>query len=268
MPKAFRHTGVLMMLAVVALGLVGAAYTLWSENLKIDATVTTGTVDVNWSLEPVHADHPGAVPQNATSDEVIGTGTNGALSGLWYHFNIPTQSGRPDDSKFVQNCSIGLGGTGDTTEPMNPSQHTLNISATGLYPLTGCEFGFNIHNWGTVPVHLTQNVETMVTGTGVHLVNSGEGGINWITGTSPTLDPDEALALCTDVVNTMLDPSSTPLGGPLTWAPTGGTPKPIQLDQGDEVDCRFWFYLAQDSSENASVHITSALIAHQWNENP
>lgn len=267
MRKTFRHTGVLMMVAVVALGLVGAAYTMWYETLNLNATVSTGSVDVNWSTEPVHADHPDAVPQNATSDEVIGLGTNGVPSGLWYHFNIPTQPGRPADAKFVQNCSIGVGGTGDTIEPANPSQHTLVINATGLYPLTGCEFGFNIHNWGTVPVHLTQNVETTVTGTGVKLVNSGTGGVNWISGDSPTLPEAEALALCTDVVNMLLAPASTPLGGPLTWM-DGTTSRVIQLHQGDQVNCRFWFYLAQDSTENASINITSTLIAHQWNENP
>ena len=42
MRKAFRHTGVLMMLGVVALGLVGAAYTLWYEELNLNATVKTG----------------------------------------------------------------------------------------------------------------------------------------------------------------------------------------------------------------------------------
>ena len=49
MPKAFKHTGVLMMLAVVALGLVGAGYALWYEELTVTATVNTGTFNVDWS---------------------------------------------------------------------------------------------------------------------------------------------------------------------------------------------------------------------------
>ena len=44
MRKAFRHTGVLMMLGVVALGLVGAAYTLWYENLTLNCERHNGNV--------------------------------------------------------------------------------------------------------------------------------------------------------------------------------------------------------------------------------
>ena len=38
-----------MMLAVVALGLVGAAYTLWYEELELNANISTGTLDADWS---------------------------------------------------------------------------------------------------------------------------------------------------------------------------------------------------------------------------
>ena len=50
MPKAFKHTGVLMMLAVVALGLVGAGYALWYEELSVTTTIQTGTFNADWSL--------------------------------------------------------------------------------------------------------------------------------------------------------------------------------------------------------------------------
>jgi len=63
-----------------------------------------------------------------------------------------------------------------------------------------------------------------------------------------------------------LNPADNPLGAPLTWM-DGTTSRVIQLHAGDRVNCFVWFYLAQTSTEGASLNIESTLIAHQWNEN-
>jgi hypothetical protein len=51
MKNTFRHTGVLFMAAVVGLAVIGAGYALWFQVLTLNASVTTGTLDVEWSDE-------------------------------------------------------------------------------------------------------------------------------------------------------------------------------------------------------------------------
>lgn len=46
-----KKIGLLVMALVVAMGLLGVGYAMWSEDLTIDGTVNTGDVDVEWSLE-------------------------------------------------------------------------------------------------------------------------------------------------------------------------------------------------------------------------
>lgn len=261
MPKAFRHTGVLMMLAVVALGLVGAAYTLWSENLTLETSVTTGSVDVNWSIDPVHPDDG-----TWTSDEIVGVASGPILPGAvpnFFHLHLDTPGNPldPPKDKYLQTCEIKRGVDDSTT---NPSQHTLIINATDLFPYAGCEFAFDIENTGTVPVHLTQKVAKSVTSSGTVHLNVAPIQVTQ----SANVDPLEAKAVCTAVLNNWLYADANPLGTPLTWTPTGEASKPIQLHGGDEVNCRVWFYLEQDSTEGASINISSTIIAHQWNEVP
>ena len=134
MRKAFRHTGVLMMAAVAALGLLGAAYTLWFEDLELHAEVETGTFDIDWSIEGDGA-HP-----------IVST-------------DFGTTFGQFPEGKPPTGCDIGIGpsdipgnpGNGVGTEDLN----VMKLYLLGLYPYAGCEFWIDVHNDGTVPAHVT-----------------------------------------------------------------------------------------------------------------
>lgn len=51
-----KKVGLIALLLVFALGTMGVSYALWSDNLFINGTVETGSIDANWSVESVTDD--------------------------------------------------------------------------------------------------------------------------------------------------------------------------------------------------------------------
>jgi hypothetical protein len=248
MTKTFRHTGVLMMLGVLALGLVGAAYALWYEDLKLTANVTTGTFDVDWSL---HNDAEAAAGYQGT--EIVAVEPNLAT------FIPKGTQGGPVDAKYVQSCTATDSNEVDTTpNAANGNTDELVLNASGLYPYAGCKYTINIHNQGSVPAHFTfqyvgDNVNPNVTGS-----------------------QDLADALDIDFGNCFLDPAGNNNSVPVTVELQQGTgvllnttPEvdvPVQLHTGDQLVCDLTITLEQAPVENQSVTIMATLRGHQWNE--
>ena len=163
MRKAFRHTGVLMMLGVVALGLIGAAYTLWYQNLSVTTTINTGTLAANWSFHPWSAGTSGEgtfgatstsglgkpvvalitsadnVGVNASASQILGQGGTGSGSARFTYgnFNPPTNVGSPTPVKPVPTCEGAL-------SPTDSGATSLTLTIGGLFPFAGCEFQIDI----------------------------------------------------------------------------------------------------------------------------
>ncbi|TAK61635.1 MAG: hypothetical protein EPO22_08250 [Dehalococcoidia bacterium] len=213
MTNAFRHTGVLLMVAIIGLAVVGAAYALWFQVLTLKASVTTGTLDVQWS------DH-GADPA--------------------YSLNLGDTFVGPNDPDFnrlkvVQTCDQVLDETG----------HVLTITDTGLYPYAGCSHHIDIHNNGTVPVHI-DTAALQFTGLGCDA--NGE-----------NCQIVAQVSACeNDLVNGNQDPPPS--------QPDANNPSLWQLHPSNRINCDVLLYAAQSAAENTTYSGTASLLACQWNE--
>lgn len=260
MTKAFRHTGVLMMLGVVALGLLGAAYTLWYENLEVDVTVATGTFDADWSCEEFQTWTPNEAGEGEPRTINNDTDCAGAdrptyaivpASGplVWYN---PTSTGWIASKATTCDSSIttdsGAGGNDDE------DNNQLNLSLSNLYPYSGCEFSIDLHNDGSTPLHLAVN-NVVVTGPLAPF-------IRWdvLPGSSPT-----CLPLIEAIFAWNGDPDPLVVGGA----------NPVQLHFSDEILCNVRIWITETIQtpngpvtvpENASTTISAVVTAHQWNE--
>ncbi len=149
-----------MMLGVVALGLIGAAYTLWYEDLKLNVDVSTGTLNADWSL---HDTDPNT-PNVQTATEVIAAYNGlGPVPAAYADF-LTTHPA----AKYTQTCGANIGdweaGPPDVPHANDDDDNLLNLSMTGLYPYAGCKFSINIHSTGSVPIHLA--LESVMDNTG------------------------------------------------------------------------------------------------------
>lgn len=174
MRKAFRHTGVLMMLAVVALGLLGAAYALWYEDLSLNATVNTGTLNANWTLHSVTGDPAGPSVQAVRSTN---TGTS------WGPFVLPNEAGK----QTTCSAAISTNAAGDQTGT-GGDNNVLTLVAENLYPFAGCEFGIDIDSTGTVPIHIAaQRLNNLPAGIVLEAVGGDTAVCNQILGAGAAL---------------------------------------------------------------------------------
>lgn len=262
MPKAFKHTGVLMMLVVVALGLVGAGYALWYQELVLTANVTTGTFDAGWSLHCANAGDCGGAGTNpvVSLDQGHTFLTNNAA--LFPHNDrvgekFPTctasQGALPADEVHDSNDAPII------HTPPGTSDELLTLNLSGLYPYAGCQFLVDLHNDGTVPAHFT-----------VEAYNNEHP--TWLSATSTFTDSDSAptaaddAAICS-MFEKVFEPGDHPLAASTTPLQNANG-KFVQLHAGEQVRCRIVVYLNQIAdAEGATYHITLHLVAHQWNEN-
>lgn len=278
MRKAFRHSGVLMMCAVVALGLLGAAYTLWFEDLQITTTVNTGTFDADVSL---HSWVSGNTYETENTDDngvgkpVVIVCSNPIGPGLAAAHNLLSSigSGNPygctfggfPDGKPPTTCNATIGQYGSAPDNANDvtDQNQLNLVLSGLYPFAGCTFRIDIHNSGSVPMHLN-----VLSGTTYKLCDAGSTFANPIGCTNLAIS-DPAISTIT-TCQAPVGPSVTPqavatidANGQLDYA--GGAA--VQLHTGEEMVCDVTILLDQGPNlENKVILATSGFRAYQWNE--
>ncbi len=123
-------------LMVMALAVVGVGYALWFEDLKIHGDVTTGELDLDFSgpyiydyFETCDRDPDTALPDCPLKFDTVN------CEALFEEGVMGTQVGGNVET--------------DLTDP-----DWLGITVTGAYPSYTCQVTFDIHNAGTVPVHL------------------------------------------------------------------------------------------------------------------
>jgi hypothetical protein len=179
MRKAFRHSGVLMMVAVVALGLLGAAYTLWYEDLQLNTTVTTGTFDADVSIHPWDSEANEFGAEQTAEDDYDGAGRPVVavfdapiLNSRSAHYQARqggpavTPAGyalfgdnftQPAGEKPAPTCDASIGQFGSIAVNTNDvvDSNQLNLEMSGLFPYAGCEYMIDIHNSGSVPMHIS-----------------------------------------------------------------------------------------------------------------
>jgi hypothetical protein len=277
MRKAFRHTGVLMMLGVVALGLVGAAYTLWFEDLQITTQASTGTFNADVSIHPwngsdfgagqagtglyPHSGHPivgifsQPIPTSFTRSAGYVFAHAGDFGGTFGNFPA-------DKPPTVCDGSITTFGSAPANANDTTNSNQLTMIMSGLYPYAGCTYRIDFHNTGTVPMHITALAP--VEGDYV-LCNQGV--------TNPN-DPS-----CTALHNYPNPPGGSDQGISVVYSNCGfgapaangqlfiGTDTPLQLETGEEATCDVTVLLDQgDNLEGKTIIASSRFRAHQWNE--
>lgn len=90
-----RKLGLLCLALVLAMGTLGVGYALWYEDLFIQGTVNTGTVDVEWSYGPVWDTES---KDYVSGSEVVIDGDtmyitiNNAYPCVWYHHQFDIHS--------------------------------------------------------------------------------------------------------------------------------------------------------------------------------
>ncbi len=293
MRKAFRHTGVLMMLAVVALGLVGAAYTLWYEKLTLVSNVTTGHLDANLSFhkwtgsgegfdtasgsgagKPVVAIVPEASTLlNGGASILLGMGGSGSGAGNFLYSNFPTGKPKPDCSGTLSN-----------------NNNTLTLNMKGLYPFAGCAFTINFESAsGGIPFHLGIASETVTCNSGCP--SQTMPGLPWTRGVvaSSTSGPNAQswsqtsdYAQCLALFNADWRSPAPPK---LIKYPDQTYTDFVQVHENKPLTCTFMLILDENwrdgdagsgyydpahwhSNQNLDITFTVNYVAYQWNENP
>lgn len=278
MRKASRHSAILLLIGVFALGLLGAAYTLWYEDLKLNVDVTTSTLDADVSVHPwiPNEQGPGGAFQTAAvlSGSQVGSGrpvviqcsqpipTNFTTSANYVYNNLAQFGctfgdfpvGKPTT---ICNSSISTDALAGGNEA--PDNNVLTLSLSGLYPYAGCTYRLDIHNSGNVPLHLS------IKPTGGAWICSQPGITN---PTDPSCSPvppapnNQALSFPGLFLNCFgaLSPNLQLVSAPNV---------PIQLHTGEEALCDLNVLLDQGANlENSSIIVRIEYTAYQWNERP
>jgi hypothetical protein len=284
MRKAFRHTGVLMMVGVVALGLLGAAYTLWYEQLTLNTTISTGTLDADWSFHSwdganfaatssasgngkpvVYLLNPATTLEGGVAT-VMGLGGSSSGYDLFTNANFPAGKPQPGCTGSITTDN----GTGQANDAAD--NNVLNLTMTGLYPYAGCEFQIDISNAGSVPIHLS--------------ILDVDG---WACEPNATSPSDLSCAPMTDFPWTRgfdLDLGNDVakcrgfFGAEWPWnpspgqinefaSPTPATPTAVQIHPDDPMLCGVKFILDQNAdAEGKTYFVKIRYAAYQWNEVP
>ncbi|OAI40846.1 hypothetical protein AYO38_05025 [bacterium SCGC AG-212-C10] len=293
MRKAFRHTSVLMLFGVLALGLIGAAYTLWYEDLTLNATVTTGTFNADWSCHDWDTSGP---TDNGTFDSAS-VGLNEPCDGAPVVALPPAGWGT-----LTSGVATLLGGGGNSTEASYPlfdydnfyfngvqkplttcsglitsdnsagqandtgDVNVLTLTMGGLFPYAGCEFFIDVHNSGSVPFHIAVKSATI-----------------WqcpITNTAPNV-PDACISLPEGPWSRGFSPFDADVNECKAWLgaewPIAQLPKqanlpngnPVQVHPGNDLECHFKLVLDQNpTAEGKKYFVQVKYATYQWNETP
>jgi len=264
MRKAFKHTGVLMMVAVIGLAVAGAAYALWFEDLHLTATVNTGTFNVDWSCDTQSGD---AAADNCTNSAVP----------VVYTYNCPAGTqGCPADhpqstlvgsdipSGKAPACSAAISdqtGPHEANDAADNNLLTLTLggtSGTGIYPFAGCRFYIDVHSSGSVPAHFERTISctgpdnTHTCGNDLTLVVSGG---QWFGNAANVQGLPDATAACQALLGHFQNSGEVSVND-----------TPLQLHQSYHLGCVIELTAKESAKEGATYTWTATVQGHQWNE--
>jgi hypothetical protein len=232
MRKAFRHSGVLMMSAIVALGLLGAGFALWFQVLTFNGTVNTGELEVEGSIHPVGGQN--AQPIVCIMD--VAPDTDGDCND-YGDFVAPTPG------KDVTTCNLTL----------NAPKDTWTLIINNAFPFSGCMYTLDVTNTGTIPVHLN--------------VSEANDSQNFAPQIGHAQSNDEC-ELTVDGVAYPVDPLG--VGGTpaydIRFSVDGNGDLQFQLHPGESIACTYKVWLLQSADENATYTFVGYQVARQYNE--
>lgn len=268
MRKAFKHTGVLLMTAVLGLSVIGAAYALWFEDLRLDANVKTGTFDVDWSEHGVQP----VVSTDLGKTWLVGDQIPAGKAPLCFAGQIGDLQAKPPNNPLSNDVA---------------DDNTLLLGAGNVYPYSGCVWTINIHNQGTTPAHVqvlkvekdcspqanppagapspnNQPANCTTTGWPVNLVVLGG---SWEGTTPASCDTAPPGATCPSDL-TAIAACEALFGTEQAPVAPSGTIEGIQLHTSNELWCRLAVTLDQSALAEADVFQYAITMRwHQWNEN-
>ena len=269
------------MLGVVALGLVGAAYTLWFERLEVNIQANTGNFDAGVSFTPYVAGAFTGPEQTAEGSSGHGRPVVGVFSeaisssrsaahevdvhGYGFFGDFPVVNGQ---QKPPTTCDINIGHTSGgiavDANDGNGTSNQLNIVMGNLMPYAGCEYTIDFHNSGTVPMHLFSGVTTYQRCTTQATPSTPAADCVNLAGTAA------ALSLAADPTQPNAAQCGAILGSGLVYSHSSAQNIEIpglQLHQGESLSCRFKILMDEDAfGENVTYLMGFNFIAHQWNE--
>jgi hypothetical protein len=210
--NTFRHTGVLFMVATIGLAVVGIGYALWFQVLSLNGVVATGNLDVVWS------DH-GTLETYSTT-----------LGDTW------VETG---DAEF-----LAIKATQTCDQELSDDNHVLTITDGGLYPYAGCVHDIDIHNIGTVPVH----------------IDLSDFDLSDVDCNTPGCNAEEDLNIEFDLDSCVFEGNQNPPGNFV------GDTSVVQLHTSNELRCQIRITANQSANENTTYTGGIDLLACQWNE--
>lgn len=246
MKKSIRHSGVLMMLGVFAIALMGSAYTLWYEDLTLEAEIETGELNLDWSIDG-DIDGSGGTPVVAILDE--------GDTNLEFAPEGEESNGTTVPANKLPECDATIDGDEGAANGDSGDYNVLDLDLTGLYPYAGCEFDINITNSGDVPAHLWLGDFTGDA--------DGQAEITWELVSDQS---DEGFEYCTELLDQIFAGTEGQL--------VGENDDPIQLHNEDTIRCEVVYYLKQTNEggettvENFDGSFGYTIKGHQWNETP
>jgi hypothetical protein len=131
--KKTLNAGTMGMLLVFALATIGVGYGLWSQALLIDGYVFTGEMDAELSLEEID--------ESDSFNDVCPTG--GTTIGQDCDGDGELNDDMEAEGKDVADCSARL---------INP--YTMQVVLRNTYPSFNCFIRWDVHNSGTIPIHV------------------------------------------------------------------------------------------------------------------
>ncbi|OAI40847.1 hypothetical protein AYO38_05030 [bacterium SCGC AG-212-C10] len=291
----------MMMMGIVALGLIGAAYTLWYEDLQLNATITTGTFNADWSIYDIcgGADSTAETPANA-SDAASPCINSAATDDEGVPVvALPTNNPNPIGAgAILPSAVISAQGTGyaaytngqyilnGVTKPTTSCDETrtsggaplaandnvldnnvLNLAVGGAFPYAGCMFRFDLHSSGTVPLHIaimSATVSCAGAGCGPGPYNQFEiiNDSTFVNGSNP--NPSKCQGLV-NAINAVIAGGSAATVTFLGDNPNA-TPTPLQIHSNADVVCNIKIILKETAAENVTYSLAVVFRAHQWNE--
>ncbi len=177
-----RKVSMLLLALVLALGVLGAGYAMWSDVFYINGTVSTGIIDVNLDPNAANSTSSTYVYKDLTTNQIVFTTAASNDTNLLYVASAVATS--------VGNDTINM--TFDNIFPTYDLTYngSTAVNITGEHPLIA---DASLVYDGTIPVHVWYDFTSNISLTGFH--------ISW------TLDP------VTGPNVTVTDPSATGLDG-------------------------------------------------------
>lgn len=237
--KRFGKIAIVFLVLVLVLGSLGIGYAMWSKTLTITGTVTTGTVDAEFTA--AFTDDDGTV-DNAAYD-----GTDGA------------DVGDPDASGY--NVSRKDKDVGSSSAAVGADLQTASITVENAYPCYYTTAFFSIHNSGTIPI----KVQVWEEHCDVDHWVSFDSGVTWEFRPASTWYPVEPcipkhiiFADATADPDLFVDPDLTVH---ITTLEIG-----TQIDPSDTVWCDVDIHVEQGADQLATYTFNERVQLVQWNE--